>query len=87
MTSSVLRNQAIKLQLSDCKCKISKVLLAYQLNIAHQPSCLEMFVEDGVCVCVCVCVVFFTVGGQISLEKVMVTRCLFFKQKKNKVEK
>ena len=64
MTSSVLRNQAIKLQLSDCKCKISKVLLAYQLNIAH-----------------------FTVGGQISLEKVMVTRCLFFKQKKNKVEK
>ena len=86
MTSSVLRNQAIKLQLSDCKCKISEVLLAYQLNIAHQPSCLEMFVQDG-CVCVCVCVMFFTVGGQISLEKVMVPRCLFFKQKKKKLKK
>lgn len=54
MTSSVLRNQGIKLQLSDCKCKISEVFLAYQLNIDHQPSCLEMFVQDGhVCVCVC----------------------------------
>ena len=40
-----------------------------------------------VCVCVCVCVMFFTVGGQISLEKVMVPRCLFFKQKKKKLKK
>ena len=84
MTSSVLRNQAIKLQLSDCKCKISEVLLAYHCP----PTFLSWNVcARWVCVCVCVCVMFFTVGGQISLEKVMVPRCLFFKQKKKKLKK
>lgn len=54
MTSTVLRNQAIKLQLSDCKCKISSLI---SWTLPTNLPVLKCLCKMGVCVGVCVCCV------------------------------